>query len=223
MGVNGLYNGGAIQNGSYHNFNVGDISIDYQYYKANSQTSGVISVAKGANTRVIKVNGDLEIKHNICVGEGTCSSGSGTELTMSARNSGELTNSAELPQVIIFANNIKISKDVDQIDAWLVASGEVDTCSDVSRSNLAKDCAKTLMFNGAVYADKLTLNRTHYGAGSENFGSSLATADLNSTLGASTPAEIFNLRPDVYMWAFEQASRYTQANTVYTEELAPRL
>ena len=40
--------------------------------------------------------------------------------------------------------------------------------------------------------------------------------------GHITPAEIFNLRADAYLWAYSQASRYTEAQTTYTRELAPR-
>jgi hypothetical protein len=132
---------------------------------------------------------------------------------------------AELPQLLIFAENIYIKNDVTQIDAWLVAgrkgksitgSGIINTCIDGkgtlpntipvdSAGNLV--CSNQLKVNGSVFAQKLILNRA-YGSGTGN--------------DVSTPAEIFNLRSDTYMWAYAQAENYSQAITTYSRELAPR-
>lgn len=94
------------------------------------------------------------------------------------------------------------------------------------------------MFNGPVFAKTLTLNRTAGAYPGENkTGAVSATEDIASAnrrldaggttaieprYGSLTPAEIFNLRPDVYLWSYNQANRLTQATVVYMRELAPR-
>jgi hypothetical protein len=61
--------------------------------------------------------------------------------------------------------------------------------------------------NGPVLSDKLILYRT---AGS---GTGAASGD---------PAEVFNTRPDTYLWAQLVAAGSGRAETVDTTELPPR-
>lgn len=154
---------------------------------------------------------------------------------------------SKLPQIIIIADNIYIDQSVTQIDAWLFAyhedegnwvGGTVDTCVNGSVPGLdANTCNKTLIINGPVFADNIKLNRTagaYDGPGSGiDAGKDLSSSGGNtfpagvsgstdSDYGSETPAEIFNLRPDVYLWTYSQSDRYTQAVVTYTRELAPR-
>ncbi len=87
------------------------------------------------------------------------------------------------------------------------------------------------MINGPIIANELLLNRTggaHQGdvkiTGSSATSCSLARLDLCNLAdnGSATPAEIINLRPDIYLWAYSQLNRYTQATTTYSREQAPR-
>lgn len=122
-----------------------------------------------------------------------------------------------IPQFVIIARNIYIASGVQQVDAWLIAQGSttantgiLDTCrvsTTYSTRLSASDCSNTLQINGPVMAQKLWLRRT---AGS---GTGDASGD---------PAEIFNLRPDAYLWAFARASTTGRVQTVYTQELPPR-
>lgn len=194
---------------------------------------------KNDNTLVIYVKGNLIIDNNICLGDGC--KGTGMQLIDYGLN--RKTNSAaKLPQVLIFADNISIAENVTRVDAWLIAQdGEINTCAEhTPNSVVAKDarqrfadgnCDKTLMINGPIYAYDLVLPRTAgatHGYSPSNpsdvlyrqFGAVGNTNDAN--LGSATPAEIFNLRADVYLWAYNQAQRYSEAIVTYKRELAPR-
>ena len=194
---------------------------------------------KNDNTLVIYVKGNLIIDNNICLGDGC--KGTGMQLIDYGLN--RKTNSAaKLPQVLIFADNISIAENVTRVDAWLIAQdGEINTCAEhTPNSVVAKDarqrfadgsCDKTLMINGPIYAYDLVLPRTAgatHGYSPSNpsdvlyrqFGAVGNANDAN--LGSATPAEIFNLRADVYLWAYNQAQRYSEAIVTYKRELAPR-
>ena len=184
-----------------------------KYVKVNGNatvagTSSAIQwycMTKGNNensrTSVIDVSGTLTIDANFVYGN------------LNGSNCGADTyNSiAELPQQLVFAKEINITGRVTNIDAWLIADkgqGNINTCSDYAQNNLSSDrCNNQLTINGPVFAGKLILSRT-YGA--------------NPTNGSILPAKIFNLRDDAYLWAYNQAQRFSQSVTVYSTELAPR-
>lgn len=133
------------------------------------------------------------------------------------------SNIKNLPQNVIFvAGNLDIASNVTQIDAWLIVDGTLNTCVSFKNKKTgaasSDDCSKQLTFNGPVWANNLKLNRT-YGAQKDN----------NTQAGdeREAPAEIFNMRPDAYIWAYQQSTltnetsgtRYDEA---YSRELAPR-
>lgn len=115
----------------------------------------------------------------------------------------------EIPQVVIIARNININDSVRNVDAWLIASGSINTCSSVGTSLplSANICNRMLTVNGPVMADKLYLRRTAGSGTGSNSGD---------------PAEVFNLRPDVYLWSLARANESGQIHTVKTIELPPR-
>jgi hypothetical protein len=118
----------------------------------------------------------------------------------------------DIPQVVIIANQIRIVGSVTNVDAWLIASGTTGnliTCSDVaSASELnATRCNRRLTVNGPVVARHLYLYRT-------------AGAGTGTQTG--NPAEVFNLRPDAYLWATGYLSDDGRLQTVTTKELPPR-
>lgn len=126
------------------------------------------------------------------------------------------TSTGEIPQLVIIANNIVIDDGVGQVDSWLYAKGTgvngvVNTCDAEGVDelvNLTSDvCATKLTINGPVISTRLLLNRTHGSGVGEDSG---------------TPAEIFNLRPDAYMWASSFSGVGTKARTVISTELPPR-
>ncbi|NTW61203.1 hypothetical protein HGB24_00760 [Candidatus Saccharibacteria bacterium] len=130
-------------------------------------------------------------------------------------NGAKYTSASQLPQLIIIANNINIAGNTQQIDAWLIAktndNSSINTCSDINLANplSAVICSNLLKVNGPIYTNHLYLRRT---AGS--------AATWGPTAG--DPAEIFNLRADVYLWAAAMASGNGQVKTVTSNELPPR-
>lgn len=122
------------------------------------------------------------------------------------------TQSDQLPQVIIIARNINIQNAATRVDAWLLTTGTagaINTCSDrpVTAALNSTICNNTLTINGPVATHHLHLRRT---AGSDT------VAD------AGSPAEVFNLRPDAYIWAYARAGQAGKVQTVYSVELPPR-
>ena len=116
-------------------------------------------------------------------------------------------NVDDMPQMIIIADNISIHKDVTQIDAWLIATGTINTCSNAPSSPSVSHCEGPLRINGPVIAKNLLLYRTY---GSED----IDTLD--------TPAEVINLSADSYVWAQNQAEMSGGLRTVSVRELPPR-
>lgn len=126
--------------------------------------------------------------------------------------SGVFTDIEQIPQVVIIANAINIQGNVTQVDAWLLTrtpAGMINTCSDLPLNAPlnANVCNNALTVNGPVVTQHLHLRRT---------------AGSNTVATAGEPAEIFNLRPDVYMWAYGRSSQSGKAQTVYSVELPPR-
>lgn len=125
-------------------------------------------------------------------------------------SNGTMHSISDLPQVVIIAKKIIINRDVTNVDAWLIAknddgSGSIQTCDEEGKA--ISQCTKKLVVNGPVMTNKLYLRRT-FGSGD------------GATSGE--PAEVFNLRADAYLWAFNRASINGRIQTVYTTELPPR-
>lgn len=117
-------------------------------------------------------------------------------------------------QQVIIANNIAINKDVDNINAWLVTTdssgnvkGNVRTCGDTNPNFKYADCNTRLRVNGAVITENLYAYRTAYDA-----------------VNRDTPAEIFNLRGDAFVWIYNGATSdpSIMAQTTSIRELPPR-
>jgi hypothetical protein len=162
------------------------------------------------STPVVRTAGNLTItRSDIPAGRSVVILASGT-VTITDQityTSAALNNVRDIPQVVIIANNINIHGNVKQIDAWLVASGTINTCNDFAGNLTSNKCDEPLAVNGPVVTGKLILNRT-------------AGADAGAQSG--DPAERFNLRPDAFLWAQLQASGNDKAQTVYSTELPPR-
>jgi hypothetical protein len=134
---------------------------------------------------------------------------------------GLLTEVSQIPQLIIHAREINIAGSVTRVDAWLLTPiGGISTCSDGNATasglgvNYAAyplsivDCARQLRINGPVIASKLYLRRTY---GSQD------TQGGNAASG-----EIIVIRPDSYMWTYNQARTATVLRTTSLTELPPR-
>lgn len=122
-------------------------------------------------------------------------------------NPGTLTSKEDMPQLILIGNNINIVGSVQRVDAWLIARGTVDTCSDVATMEelTTENCNNQLRINGPVMASELRLSRTYQNA-----------SDL------SQAAETIDLRGDAYVWANMMSRRNGSIQTTYITELPPR-
>lgn len=175
--------------------------------------------ALAANTKpvVYKSSQTVYIDANLCYSDdGNCNS------DKLADHSLNTNNIAALPQILIFAKNVKIKENVTRIDAWIISENNIDTC-DVNDID-SNRCNQTLTINGPVFAKTLSLNRSagawslpEYG----NSGAGVLGRNYAAT-GSVAPAEVFNLRADTLLWASRQARLKPQTNTVYLRELAPR-
>jgi hypothetical protein len=186
-------------------------------YSGNDSTPICLDKGSGDNNAitVIHSDGTLVIGSNIVYGSASA------QYPGEAKENGcypNVYNSLnELQQSILIAKKIVIRDKVTHVDSWLIAD-EIITCDPnndwlgkVTASQInSKNCDKQLNLNGPVMTKTLKLYRTH-GAGFVNGAALLAS-----------PAEVFNMGSETYLWAFNQAQRYSQATTTYARELAPR-
>lgn len=183
-------------------------------------------MGKDSGTKVYYSDDTVTIKNDICYVDTSVDGGctvSDDSIRLIDQNLGGIDSASQIPQVLIFAKDIKIAPGVKRVDAWLIADNELDTCVDFETNPMS--CNKTLMINGPVFANKLSLHRiagADAGSGVHEEGADPRFQNLAND-GSTTPAEIFNLRPDVYLWASAEAQKHADAVTVYTRELAPRL
>lgn len=117
-----------------------------------------------------------------------------------------LASGDAIPQLILIANNITIHGNVSRIDAWLIATGTINTCDDVAQTALrSTNCNNQLTVRGAVMANQLLMNRTYF-----------------DTTDPSKSAETFNLQGSSYVWASNVARQNGVWQTVYSTDLPPR-
>lgn len=169
-------------------------ALNYDRGTSSFNTSGIGGIIPGANlssfsqSASITTTGDITIDSDIIY------------------NSGTLRTVGEIPQLILIGNNINIRGNVKRIDAWLIATNTLNTCSDVSQANIrSNNCSNQLTVNGAIMANRLLLDRTYY-----------------SSSAPEQPAESLNLRGDSYIWASGTARQNGQWQTVYSTDLPPR-
>lgn len=185
----------------------GTIITRLKSYLANIKTDDSISALYGSSSdgtriAVIPSAGELNITSNIEV-------------------NGSYGNIYTVPQKVIFydGDKINISSSVTRIDAWIIApNATINTCSSFSNGDTEtlpessnNPCDVPLQINGPVFARNLELNRS---GGADN---------THGGWNKYTPAEIFNLSTDSYLWAYAQAGRYGSSYTeAYSRELPPR-
>lgn len=177
-------------------------------YLKNHPTGDINSIYTNApSTKIVVVSGNLDITNDIVY------------------PSQNYTNIYQLPQNVIFVDgNVTIAPNVQRVDAWIIATGNLNTCTVRENAkgtatiavgwNQNTACDKQLVFNGPVMTSSVSLNRT-YGSDPTNAYSPRSDRYV--------PAEIFNLSAATYLWAYAQAGRYDSSYTeAYSRELAPR-
>ncbi len=210
---------GADAFGSYTNAGSFPAAPDVAGYFAasqNQQPIGAGSVDVGSlafntsDTPVVRTAGNVTVTGGTIPGGKSVVIVSTGTVTITGNlnySDGPFTSVSQIPQLVIIAKNIIIQSAVGHIDAWLIASDTINTCSDFTGNLTSNKCSTELDVNGPVITGRLLLNRT---AGSET--------DEHS----GDPAERFNLRPDAFLWAQLLAQGSNKAQTVYSTELPPR-
>lgn len=150
-----------------------------------------------------------------------------------------------IPQVIVITDgDINITGNVTRIDAWIIAKGTVHTCAwkdgvsigykpgDTEYNKyISSDgvgvastvCTNQLVFNGPVVAGNMDLRRNFGADAQAKITQGINTEGALVNTSRESSAEVFNLRADTYLWAYEQASRHDSSySEAYTRELAPR-
>jgi len=173
----------------------------------SAQSSGVYSTNRNIN---VNASSDIGVGQWVVINAPNQT----VNITGDIRYTGApLSSAADIPQIIIIANRINIRENVENVDAWLIASGTngiINTCSQITNPLTQLDagrCDDRLTVNGPIAARQLLLYRT-------------AGAGTGSASG--NPAEVFNLRPDAYLWATYYSSTAGRIQTVSTQELPPR-
>lgn len=176
-------------------------SLDVSALDGMYKTSGAITLTGGT----------LPKGRTIVINTYNPATGTYGDITISGNISyttDSMTSSDQIPQLVLIAGNINVTDNVTQIDGWLSAEGTLNTCSNVNRTSITiNNCDQLLTINGPVMAKDVQLWRTEGSRDGDDSGA---------------PAEIFNLRPDAYLWGLSQSDRSGRLETVYTRELPPR-
>jgi len=188
--------------GRYEVEGSGDIVIDGSTIVAGRK------IILDVEDRNVTINGDIEYENG---------SGSNTYDSIS-----------EIPQLVIIAKNITINRNVERVDAWLIANGQttpsdgtIKTCDIASPASPvlnARICDKQLKINGPIMARYLQLWRT-YGAEDSRNACDRDAFSPNCD-DARRSAEIINLPGSSLLWA-AQSPADMKARTTYTVELPP--
>ena len=227
----------CLHNGSAYAYSSGTLTINPDTFGPNSYASWLIPFSVdnySSRTYVIHAK-DIIVNESIVYGSAAY------EKNPVGHSMTTFNSAASVPQVILIAeNSIQIGASVVNLDAWLIAP-EINTCSHdeygrkfsttvgSGKYNIdSHTCNRQLVINGPVFTKKLKLNRTHGGGGDTKYISrssarlSVTNYDNNSKFGAASPAETFNISPEVYLWSFHQATRFSQATTTYQREMPIR-
>jgi len=142
-----------------------------------------------------------------CVGN----SSSNLNVDSDVKLTGKPSGIKQIPQVILIGKDINIHEGVSRLDAWLLASGDLNTCTNSTNNRNATlkstVCNNQLVINGPVYTNKLYPDRT--------FGS----RDENDKAKAG---EVFNLPASTSIWLYNQSKTSGAIDTVSLKELPPR-
>lgn len=180
-----------------------------------------ITSATGSRVRYAYSTGDINLYGTVPQGTTYLIKSDGTvNITSDLKYNNGYTDFSQIPKVIIYAQNVNISCNVNEVDAIIVTKngGSMDTCAG---SNDQNDGARSrqLKIFGMVIADSVSLKRS-YGAAANNGN----MTDAIGTPSDGAAAEIFDYDSSIFMWSeFMAGSQESDTlQTVYQHELAPR-
>lgn len=224
---------------TYAQPNLPDVRAMFPVSDATPSVGGTTNPAQlsgsGARGRVVTATGNLTIEGgSLAEGRWAVLHAPNANVTISGAieyANGPFSRPSQIPQLIIIARNITVNHDVGRVDGWLIASNAISTCQQQAAgagtaqwlstgsnytSNNARltheHCNQPLTVNGPIMTNKLYLRRTA--------GSQPATPGNPGAPGE--PAEVFNLRPDAYLWAQAHMNTSNVYQTTNLRELPPR-
>lgn len=205
----------CLANGTKITYSSGDLTISGGSTLMNYCMSPALT-DYDSRTSVIYVEGKLTIDANFYYGEKTRND---------CRYHDQLyTSMHAMSQQIIIAKKVVFKERVTHYDGWVIAD-QIDTCDikpfTKNNSINVNECNEQLVINGPVLTKYLNLYRTQ-GGGSNWSSRNIADNNNNNKAIIASPAEIFNIGPETYLWSQQQASRYSQAFTTYQRELPVR-
>ncbi len=189
-----------------------------------------ISSATGNTVRYAYSAGDINLSGTVPQGTTYLIRSEGAvNITGNLEYNNTGTSFAQIPKVIIYAQNVNISCSVSEVDAIIVTktNGTVDTCAESPDSsdenNYDNDPRRErlqLKIFGLVITDNIKLKRT-YGAAANEDGQ---RTDSHGIPSDGAAAEIFDYDSSILMWSeFMAGSAESDTlQTVYQHELAPR-
>ncbi|MBQ7802486.1 hypothetical protein IJ380_01290 [Candidatus Saccharibacteria bacterium] len=186
------------------------ITIDGSFF-AREEVSNKLGITdsqriEGVDPLVIISHGSVNINTNL-------------KLNPNMRYSG-----VHVPQVIIIADgNINIADNVEQVDAWILSRGELDTCTTASGGTIqlsATTCEKALRINGPVIASKIYFKRTFGADVYQDLVNNVNIDEYYSNI--RSPGELINLSPAAYLFGVNESQKSGQPRVTYIRELAPR-
>lgn len=164
-------------------------SIRYSYSSGDIILNG--TTLEPSVTHVVKSNGNVRIDGSIYYA------------------SGSYSTSAQVPKLIIYAKNINIDCSVSEIDAILIAEGNIDTCYNYSNVLSSSESSVKLYIRGVTISDKLDMKRT-FGAATGKY--------------SDEPAEVVDYDTSLILWGRYMSGAGESGKMVmtYQHELAPR-
>ncbi len=227
----------CLPNGASYVYSSGTLTINPKSWGENHYESWLIPFSvDNYSSRTIVIHAK-----NIDVNESIVYASAAYENNVVGHRMTIFDSTASSPQVILIADeSINIGASAVNLDAWLIAP-TIDTCAYDERGRAfvntkngspvrnSRTCNRQLVVNGPVITKNLKLNRTHGSGGDTVYvnrnTTSLSTSRYtynNSKFANASPAETFNISPEVYFWSFHQATRFSQATTTYQRELPTR-
>lgn len=176
------------------------VSIRFTNGGDSDMTLSGLTVPAGV-THIIRTNGNVTVGGDIIYNPDTM-------LTV-----------GQIPKVVIYANNVDIDCNVTQLDAIVIAEGNVNTCVNGGDIN-SRERSHQLNMRGMIISNTLELGRT--------YGAAAYTGKVynNSVtqLPSSIPAEAINYDTSAILWGryMSGAGESDTMTVTYQHELAPR-
>ena len=188
-----------------------------------SSVGQAISSASGQTIRFAYASGGLSLHGTVPHGTTYLIKSDGTvTITSNLKYTNGYTQYAQIPKVVIYAEDVNIRCGVDEVDAIIITKpgGNVNTCSNASSDDNDPKRSRQLKVFGMVITDSITLGRSYGSAANQNGHKT----DPYGVPADGAAAEVFDYDSSILMWSeYMAGSQETDTQqVVYQHELAPR-